>query len=67
MAVDGPSNLAKGDGDAATWLPPNRGFRCEYVARQVSVKAKYDLWVTAAEAEAIERILATCAGEPAPR
>ncbi|GMA87462.1 hypothetical protein GCM10025868_27120 [Angustibacter aerolatus] len=37
LAVDGPTNQAKGDGDAATWLPPRRAARCAYVARQVSV------------------------------
>ncbi|MDY0114348.1 MAG: HNH endonuclease family protein, partial [Corynebacterium sp.] len=31
LAVDGPSNQRKGDGDAATWLPPNSAFRCQYV------------------------------------
>lgn len=60
LAVDGPTNSAKGDGDAATWLPPNRAFRCPYVARQVAVKAKYKLWVTAAEKAAIQGILAKC-------
>ena len=39
----------KGDGDAATWLPPNRAYRCAYVARQVAVKSRYRLWVTQAE------------------
>src|SRR5947199_120048 len=38
LAVDGPTNEAKGDGDAATWLPPNKPFRCAYVARQIAVK-----------------------------
>ncbi|WP_308283093.1 HNH endonuclease family protein [Pseudonocardia nigra] len=66
LAVDGPTNQAKGDGDAATWLPPQRGYRCAYVARQVAVKAKYGLWVTAAEREAIARILDRCPGEPLP-
>ncbi|HJV99517.1 MAG TPA: HNH endonuclease family protein [Arthrobacter sp.] len=60
MAADGPTNGAKGDRDAATWLPPNKAFRCEYVARQTSVKAKYQLWVTPAEHEAIAGILDTC-------
>ena len=32
LAVDGPTNSAKGAGDAATWLPPAKGIRCEYVA-----------------------------------
>jgi hypothetical protein len=45
LATDGPTNQAKGDGDAATWLPPNRGAWCGYVARQVAVKTKYGLWV----------------------
>lgn len=60
QSVDGPTNQAKGAGDAATWLPPNKGYRCEYVARQVSVKAAYDLWVTQAEHDAITRVLETC-------
>ncbi|WP_211298634.1 HNH endonuclease family protein [Kineococcus rhizosphaerae] len=65
LAVDGPLNSSKGDGDAATWLPPNTAFRCTYVARQVAVKAEYGLWVTPAERDAIERVLATCPGQPA--
>ena len=60
MAADGPTNGAKGDKDAATWLPPNKAFRCEYVARQTAVKAKYSLWVTKAEHDAIVGILEGC-------
>ncbi|MDQ0770316.1 hypothetical protein QF031_003065 [Pseudarthrobacter defluvii] len=66
QATDGPTNQQKGDGDAATWLPPAKGFRCEYVARQVAVKARYSLWVTQAEHDAIAGILAGCPGQPAP-
>ena len=66
LAVDAGANRSKGDGDAATWLPPRRGFRCAYVARQVAVKAKYDLWVTAPERDAIARVLQRCPGEPLP-
>lgn len=61
LAVDGPTNQQKGAGDAATWLPPNKAFRCAYVARQVQVKAKYDLWVTPAEKDAITNQLNSCA------
>lgn len=61
MASDGPTNAAKGDKDAASWLPPNKNFRCEYVSRQTQVKAKYGAWMTKAEHDAIERILKTCA------
>jgi len=60
LAVDAKLNRQKGDGDAATWLPPNKAFRCEYVSRQVSVKAKYSLWVTSPEKEAILRVLSNC-------
>ncbi|MDR6416493.1 HNH endonuclease family protein [Pseudarthrobacter sulfonivorans] len=60
MAADGPTNSAKGDKDAATWLPPSKLFRCEYVARQTAVKAKYHLWVTKAEHDAIAGILTGC-------
>ncbi len=60
LAVDGPANQQKGDGDAATWLPANKPFRCQYVQRQVSVKSQYDLWITPAERDAIVRVLAGC-------
>jgi hypothetical protein len=60
VATDGPTNGVKGDKDAATWLPPNRAFRCEYVARQTAIKAKYNLWVTQAEHDAIATILQSC-------
>ncbi|GAB3264590.1 GmrSD restriction endonuclease domain-containing protein [Arthrobacter pigmenti] len=67
LAVDGPTNASKGDGDAATWLPPNRGFWCEYVALQTAVKAKHDLWMTQAEHDAIAGILTSkCPNQPVP-
>jgi hypothetical protein len=66
LAVDGPANQQKGDGDAATWLPPNKPFRCQYVARQIAVKAKYELWVTQAEHDAMARILDTCPNQKLP-
>lgn len=65
LAVDGASNQRKSAGDAATWLPANKAFRCEYVARQVSVKAVYGLWVTPPEHDAIARILSACPAQPA--
>lgn len=60
LAVDGPLNQQKGAGDAATWLPPNKGFRCEYARRIVEVKAAYELWVTEAEKDALSRLLNAC-------
>lgn len=60
LAVDGPANQEKSDGDAATWLPSNKSFRCQYIARQIAVKARYNLWVTAPERKAMQTILETC-------
>lgn len=67
LAVDGPINMQKSDGDAATWLPPNKLFRCHYVARQIAVKQKYSLWVTDAEKSAIKKILTSCPNETLPK
>lgn len=66
LAVDGPTNGRKSDGDAATWLPPNKAYRCSYAARQVAVKVTYGLWVTSAERDALARILATCPSQILP-
>jgi hypothetical protein len=64
LAVDGPANQEKSDGDAAMWLPSNESFRCEYVARQISVKYKYQLWVTPEEKHAMQAVLVNCPTEP---
>jgi hypothetical protein len=66
LAVDGPANDNKGDSDAASWLPPNKAYRCRYVARQIAVKAKYSLWVTQAEHDAIKNVLQACLGQALP-
>jgi hypothetical protein len=66
FAVKGRLNSQKGDGDAATWLPPLKSFRCAYVAQQIAVKAKYSLWVTAPEKEAMVRILSACPKQKLP-
>lgn len=63
IAADGPLNGQKGDGDTATWLPPNKAFRCHYVARQATVKATYSLWVTQAEKDAMISVLSGCTAQ----
>lgn len=65
LAVQGGANAQKGDGDAATWLP-RKAFRCDYAARQIAVKQRYDLWVTAPERDALARILGSCPDQPLP-
>ncbi len=66
LAVDGQANQNKSDGDAATWLPPNKVYRCRYVARQIAVKKKYNLWVTTAEKSAMKNILSGCPDQQLP-
>lgn len=66
LAVDGPTNSSKGDSDASAWLPPNKSYRCAYVARQIAVKLKYGIWVIAAEKTAMQGILSSCPGQKLP-
>lgn len=66
LAVDGPTNVQKGSSDAASWLPPNKVYRCRYVARQIAVKVKYALWVTQAEYNAMQKVLQTCPEQRLP-
>ncbi len=66
FAVKGRLNSQKGDGDAATWLPPLKSFRCAYVAQQIAVKAKYSLWVVVPEKSAMVAILAKCPTQKLP-
>lgn len=67
LAVDGSANSQKSDSDAASWLPPNKSFRCSFVARQIAVKQKYGLWVTQAEADTIRRVLESCPKQRIPK
>lgn len=60
QATLGWINTQKGNGDAATWLPPDKSYRCVYVSRIVDVKSAYGLWVTQAEYDAIARVLDQC-------
>lgn len=66
LAVSGAANLQKSDGDAATWLPSNKSFRCLYVTRQIAIKQKYSLWVTQSEHDAIDTILNKCPNQLLP-
>ncbi|MFE1290478.1 HNH endonuclease family protein [Streptomyces sp. NPDC058751] len=66
LAVGASANRSKGDGDTATWLPPDKAYRCTYVAAQVAVKKKYGLWVTGAEKAAMKKVLSGCPGQKLP-
>jgi hypothetical protein len=60
LAVDRELNQDKGAADAAEWLPPTRSYRCPYAIRQITVKARYGLWVTSAERAVLEHELDRC-------
>jgi hypothetical protein len=60
LAVGGAYNFDKAYRDAASWLPPNAAFRCEFVARQVTVKTAYGLWVSAREKQTMQDVLDGC-------
>ena len=60
QATAGWANDDKESKDASQWLPPNVAYRCTYVARQIAIKATYDLWVTQAEDDAMREVLANC-------
>ena len=60
VAASSSQNRAKGDKNAAEWLPKNKRFRCQYVATQISVKYKYRLAVTSSEKAAMKRVLKGC-------
>jgi hypothetical protein len=60
LAVSPQANFDKAFRDASSWLPPNEAFRCDFVARQVEVKAAYGLWLSAKEKKAMADVLARC-------
>lgn len=66
LAVDDQANQDKRDYAADKWLPANTGYRCNYVARQIGIKAKYSLNVTNAERAAMSQVLASCPAQTVP-
>jgi hypothetical protein len=67
LAVGASVITGKRASDAVRWLPEAADYRCPYVARQVAVKRKYEIWVTPAERTTIAGILAGCAGQKLPK
>lgn len=60
LAVDGQENYDKESSSADQWLPSNEDFHCQYVARQVAVKSKWNLAVTTDEARTMRQVLESC-------
>lgn len=66
LAVGASANRQKGDKDAADWLPANDAYHCPYVALQIAVKQKYELWVTEEEGKAMSTVLKGCSDQELP-
>jgi hypothetical protein len=60
LATTREQNSAKSDSTAEEWVPPDPAYGCSYATVVVTVKDAYGLSVTAAEAAALESLLATC-------
>jgi hypothetical protein len=59
LAVDGPTNMSKGDGDPAAWRP-RQGYQCSYARRWIAVKTAWHLAVDPSERSALEDMLGVC-------
>jgi hypothetical protein len=59
LAVDGPTNMSKGDGDPASWRP-RQGYQCTYARRWIAVKTRYGLAVDPSEKAALLQMLQFC-------
>ncbi|MDH2414741.1 HNH endonuclease family protein [Nocardioides sp. CER19] len=59
LAVDGPTNMGKGDGDPAAWRP-RKAFQCQYAVRWIDTKSRWQLAVDASERRALQEMLGSC-------
>ena len=60
VAVDAASNQDKSDSEPGRWLPPNKGFHCQYAIEFVVVTRAYGLMIDAASREVLARVLRRC-------
>lgn len=59
LAVDGPTNQAKGADDPAAWRP-RQDHQCAYAQRWIRVKQTWDLAVDRGERDALAQLLSFC-------
>ncbi|MFE6229352.1 HNH endonuclease family protein [Streptomyces sp. NPDC057854] len=60
LAVSAASNRSKGDQGPDEWQPPSKTYWCTYARAWTSVKATYELSVTASEKDMLGQMLDTC-------
>jgi hypothetical protein len=54
-AVAAETNQEKGEKTASEWLPEDEDDACFFVVRQVTIKSRYNLTVTEAERQTLQR------------
>ncbi|CAM3974132.1 HNH endonuclease family protein [Smaragdicoccus niigatensis] len=59
LAVRGDENQSKGDSTPGEWLP-EPAYRCFYVTKYLAASIRYDLPVTAADYQAVQRVSRNC-------
>lgn len=75
LASDGPANMAKGSGLDVNgtalyrsqnsgapdiWMPDNKAYRCDYMAKRASIKSKWGLTMTSREKQQTVSVLSQC-------
>jgi hypothetical protein len=60
MATTRSENSSKGDATADEWVPSDPEYGCSYATVVITVKERYALAVSPAEADALQSLLATC-------
>lgn len=78
LASDGPANMAKGSGldvngtalyrpqDSGApdvWMPDNKAYRCDYMAKRATIKSKWGLTMTPREKQQTVSVLSQCMAE----
>lgn len=78
LASDGPANMAKGSGLDANgtslyrpqnsgapdiWMPDNKAYRCDYMAKRATIKSKWGLTMTPREKQQTVSVLSQCMAE----
>lgn len=78
LASDGPANMAKGSGldvngtalyrpqDSGApdvWMPDNKAYRCDYMAKRATIKSKWGLTMTPREKQQTVSVLSQCVAE----
>lgn len=75
LASDGPANMAKGSGLDVNgtalyrsqnsgapdiWMPDNKAYRCDYMAKRATIKSKWGLTMTPREKQQTVSVLSQC-------